>query len=106
MGIVPHFSKFKEKGSFPLLAMVGAPRLGTACHTCHPATLCPVPCLTVPFIKGAGFGKQLNFCDCAILRTSVKPFDKGPCLIPFSASVITDFAAEAEREWWILHTSP
>jgi hypothetical protein len=52
----------------------------------------------VPSVKGACFGKQLNFCVCAILMTSVKPFNKGLCLIPFAASLITDFTSEAEKQ--------
>lgn len=59
------------------------------CHTLN---------LTVPSIKGACVGKQLTHCACATLRTSVKPFDTGSCLSSFSASLVTDFVAEAEKE--------
>lgn len=72
--------------------MVGSQGPGAACHI-H----CPFGVSQVPSVRGACFGKQLNFCVCAILRISVNALDKGLCLLSFSASAITDFTREAGK---------
>lgn len=45
----------------------------------------------VPSVKETRFGKQLTICVSTIPRTSVKLFSKDLCLIPFSATPVTDF---------------
>lgn len=67
MEIVQYFSIFKGKGNFPALIIVGAQ--GGELPAIFAILFCVAP---VPCVKGACFGKQLNFCVCAILRTSVK----------------------------------
>ena len=66
----PYLSIFKEKENFPSLATVGAQGLGAATLAVQ------FHVSQVPSIRRACFGKQLNFCICAILRTSVKPLIK------------------------------